>query len=473
MFGQYVRNDILILSLCLGYSLMLLFFFTTDNWRQARRYWDTLEWGERIILGFLLGLMMLFVASTGVYNLVREVRGRFLLVAPADEVLETVFWSFLALLLGGLLLRFHYEEPLCSQRVHEGFAKFRRGRFGSKLLVEGPIAAFLLLGAIGAASELAYPVGGEYIETLWFGLFWGSFFLALFSIWVPFLVFNALSSFGVQRTLLEDKITQSAESSLRKVLLPLFSWVEKVRRRWKTLLTLFIIIALGLTMPFADSRTGVLFPRMAYVETPISDEIDVFGNVTDYVALVGVDGVLTLSTPYLPLVRNVTFANPSNYSRKMSEHFGMLGPEGRISAKLVGARVAIQVIGARENEVLAFNVIWEWSAEIREIVVQTRFYNELDLTQNLIIVNSSDRVPQGNDTFAQRIQLVFRNGMDRTVAFNLLRVTRVGNEIMSYACDVNGNATDLCFSAGRDLMISSFSIEPGESRVFTISLLYK
>jgi len=463
---HYFRSDLLVLSAVFGYLLLFLFFYTRNQQTAAWHHWTNLQWPERFLLGFLLGFGMLIFISGGVFYFISVVKERIVLEkVSGGEILQIWFHSSFAVLIMAFVLRMLCEEPLCSTTAHQQIIRFVKNRLVLMVLFAIPFAILAISTITALSSESLYPVTGGSTKELWIGVSIGFLILVFFSIWFPLSVFYFLSGADILLQVL---------SSILVSFSPVFL-LNGLKSKRRAVLAVLIVVILGLITTVADSQIGVLFPKTAYVETHTSDEFEVLGSVTNYTVLIKVNRAFMFFTPYLGIIKNITIHNPSNYSRKLSKDFGAPG-FGEISARIAGSEeVAFGAIKDSKNEVLAFNITWNDQSERRPIRFETAFYDRIDphLTMNLIGTNFSEPIGLGNNTFRQEIRIIFNNSLNLKVQLYQLHVIEVPNEILRFSCVVDGKTTDLCWPRGCDLELVTLSLNPGETKVLTITLEYR
>jgi len=165
LFAQYVRADLLILSFLLGYFILLISCFTRKKRSEAYAYWNQLDWGERFLIGFMLGFLLLIFSSSGPIALLSFLSAeRVFLLDKIDPLLIWLLMFILILILSASA-RSVAREPLYSSKWREIVRRFLGERIARLLLVWGPLALLFFIVVQAISSYFFYATNGVALST--------------------------------------------------------------------------------------------------------------------------------------------------------------------------------------------------------------------------------------------------------------------------------------------------------------------
>ncbi|MFI5450154.1 MAG: hypothetical protein ACHQ03_10390 [Candidatus Bathyarchaeia archaeon] len=185
LLTQYLRPDFMIFSFMLGYFTLFLSLFTRQKDIPAHGYWTELDWGERFLIGFLLGLILLLFVSAGPLILLSFLAAkRIFLMGQIDPDLvwfatTVCFLFFLA------FVRLRLGEPLYSHHSRTIMSRFFTEGEGHLIFLWIPILALVFIAAQAMFAPLLYKFAGMALMTVYWGLCSAVLGFVLLGLWVP------------------------------------------------------------------------------------------------------------------------------------------------------------------------------------------------------------------------------------------------------------------------------------------------
>jgi len=385
-------------------------------------------------------------------------------VKPSDPI---NIWGLSSLIIGltVFILRLKVMGP-----IHSEAGKNILGNPKLRVFLQSPVYVLIFLIIVANSSSTAlYPLSGNSLQALWFGLFWTSLLFALFSVWFPWCVFYLVSApsiypdstSGIQLRFPFESFESSLQF-LREMLVLLRQMTGKYK---SAIIVLAVVIFLGVFTPLIDAQFGLFTPKVEYIETKIGDSYDVVGSIEDYVVLIEVTKSYFISPPYVLIVRNVTISNSSNYSYSDGSFWG------KISSRLIGSNAGLSEIKGLGNRVTAFNVIFQQQPQRCNIGLETSYRDRLNASLINAVFQPITEV--GNNTFQREIQITVRNSLSKRVHFQTLPVmTEFWGQIIQATCKRDGGLVDWCHYDEKYLEIWLPDLDPGKQLNVVLTVVF-
>ncbi len=460
---RYIRGDFLVLSLVLGYLLVFLFFH--GNEEPAKTHWASVEWGERFFLGLLLGMLLLFLFSivTSSYYLIAQ---SILLEPTPDPFLIWFAWSWIVGSVS-VMLRLLAGGPL-----HGSSGQRILGRICSAILK--PVIWFIPLVFLFLTGyfSLFYPFNSGLLSSVWFTLsFW--FFLAVaLCLWFPAYVFYLLSMPMMPK--LNLKMPDFSLNSLWKLIRQRFTiktlkWVLKrfasdFRRNQGLLKGIALVVMLSVSVVMYDAQFGVFSPHVSRVQTTIAPSYTLEGTLTNYVVTVHVNKTYYIESPHLWVIRNITFANPSNFS------FSETPGADQIRSSVKGANIKRLTVTNASGSIESFELYFYPSQTSYVAIFSTDYQDRVGA--RLLNVSYGVNNYLGNNTYQQTINIKISNPLDKTVFISNLYVGEYPN-ILNVTCTANNQPTTCYNYSPQRLWLMPLTLDKGQSLTIQLSVVFR
>lgn len=434
-------------------------FFTRSERDPAHVIWRDFEWGDRTLIGFLIGVIALFFISSGVAALSNFMAQR---VELSSQVQDAAVWILTMILLTAILglLRLTSGVHLYSPVFRERAARFVWSRLGVWLVLLAPVFLFLYVWICTLSSRVFYQLTGNYVAGLLSG------FLS------TLVGFYIVSYLGTIILVLAISGTATRMAATVSAYLANFKWSLKslrksiIRNRW-VCVAVVLIIFLGFLVPWSDSRIGYFVPKVQYVQTHYPDNgLTVTGSVRDYAVLITVDEDYLIAPSLSGFVRNLTVANPSNYS------VNCCGTTS-VTAVAIGSNVNVVPLSESNGRLIAFSLTWDQTSS--PFLLKTTYENVLTGSRfgGLVNYDFPDPISLGNGTLRQTIHITLNNKFDKPLNFQMLLIRTVPLKIVNYTCTLDGHPRDgICLPMWNNLYIQNLSPPDNGSMSVTVVLDY-
>jgi hypothetical protein len=337
----------------------------------------------------------------------------------------------------------------------------------SNSLVWGSIYGIFFAIVVTIVSLFLYQSTGPTPLWFWFNLILPRGLVFVLSTWVILWVYRTICAFSTPVRKPSEAI-RSLAHEFSKTVQRMFSRSRSskalsFRSPNPVVIGLVITILLAVLMPLTDAQFGLVTPKIAYVQTQLSDNYDVIGDLDNYSVLIHKTQTLFINTPVFSLPTKWTvISNPSNSS------FSETRSWETVSWRLIGDKGEVTSIKS-DDHVFGFYVTMSPGTN-NKIVLELSYYDRLSYP--IITASPVSELDLANGTVRRQMQITIRNPFDKRIDFQEMLVTRTPGNITRIDCTRNGvnyNCTDLDPSE-RDLYLNLPAVEPGE--ISTLVLVY-
>lgn len=457
---QFLRPDFLLYSLFLGYSLFFLSFFTHRKQEPAYAIWRDLDWGDRILIGLLIGGISLFWISSGIFSVLAFVTLRIQLVSQVDSAVVWVITDILVFVLAAYL-RLKSGAHLYSRTFRKLATGFMCSRRGIWLVVIGPLLIGVYFWICSLSSRVFYGVTGNYVDHLLEGFLENLIFVYIVSLLGTIILLFAISGSVPELAEALSSYSSSLRWSLRGI-------VTLLGRNWRIVIAFVLVVFLGIFVPWSDSHIAFFVPKVQYTQTLYRTEgLSVTGSVTDYTVLISVEKDYLIVPASMGFIRNVTLPNPSNYSVNCCG-------TSTLSTTIIGSGVIVSPFSDSTGRLIAYDLFWGATSSSPFLFKLT--YDDVltgSYITGLVNYNFEDPVSLGNGTLRQKIFITLNGKLDKPLDFVRLLVRSVPYKIVSYTCTQDGQVQNgACLSMWNGLYIQNLHPLVHGSTSITVTLDY-
>lgn len=455
LLRQYIREDFLILSVILGYLAWVLFFYTSDDNQKARKYWQDFEWGDRLLIGALIGVFLLGFFSFGIVAVIGFLYEMVLIQTP--DYAQAWAWSAILFSLTLCVLRIDCHGP-----IHDNIGKWWKKRKRLCLHIAEIASYSLVLLFFNGLWSLSYGRVSPTMSSVWAGLFAVVIAFVLFTVY-PFAVFVGLLA-GISR---KKIIPLDIRADSLRIKLPS---IHSIRRSLRYVYKGVFVALVSLAFILGDQSFGLIASSLTSMEIETRTDFLVVGSIENHYVLQSTTATYWIRIPRFPIFRNLTIDNPSNYSYTHQKEDSILR-----NGIFTESRNAVCKPLLVKEKVIAFNVIPD-VASIRPLTlisVVLRFNDRATNARVSITMLNDTKTRIDASTERRTITIRLTNGEDKTASFERILICSVRRPILSIEKHVNGILVEKPSASGEDIRLYYFTCSPKLTYVVTYIFEYR
>ena len=446
-------------SIVSGYFVFFLIFYGTGE--SERKVWNSLDWGERLFLGTLLGIFLLSIAQVSVGFI--SYLDRDVFIVPAPDTFLVWFVSSIVIVLLVFFARLKVQGAIHSPLGQQFMRRVKNALFNPMFFLPGILSYFLADSAL-----YLYPVGGGSIAAFWRGLCGWLLTFVLFGLWLLGGVFYLLARVSPVPTL--DDIANFFFSYLRRAI---------TNRRLVKGVLLLALLAIFAT--FSDANLGIFTPRLDHIVTTYRPGYFITGSASNYRVLVAVETDYFIDSPTIWFIRNITIPNPSNYSYMPYLPYGSScynynygyysGPPvfcGVIQSSVSDLNVQLVTVTNQSNSVQAFELILSPISGNHEVVLSTSYDDSIKVEP----IIATYGVPAQNGVSSYRIiNITLYDPLSEPLSTDQLQIGHY-DRIINVSCARNG-VPYICTNNSTELLwLMPQYLSPGQWMNFDLNVTY-
>ena len=355
LVSQFLDPFILVLIVVTGYFAFFLFFYGTPHWGK-------LEWGDRVLIGFILGLMLFFFVSLvpGISNLWLTLMCSSSLPFALTSLVVAFGFMFLILILS--FFRHDFNAPLHDSTVSEKWSKYFK-KFKLMHLIEFYISWVFVVILVG----FQYPLSEFLVNR------WASFCVIMgIGTFVLYVLFPSLLSNITSMPDLNLEMFDNFKKDVKKV---------KLKSFLKAGIRLTMLFMLVFSITSLDSHFGLLTTKITLVESSnvINEEVILVRYGEDETITTSFNTITYHFIP--PLTPNVginyiQLRNPSNSTTTAARFEPEISYSDGINCYLSSDEEKLDIIISATNR--------------RDHFVTMEYYDSLDVVDIVSIQETKD-----------------------------------------------------------------------------------
>jgi len=445
------------MSAILGYLTWILFFYTSKRDSQARRHWTGFDWGDRLLMGFLLGAPLLLFSSFGVALMIGFVYQKVLIEIP--DYTQAWFWSWLFIIALLSVWRMACHGPIHDHGTRWWKESSRRLRL---ILVCVPFYLFLLLFAIALSSPIYGPVS-DSVGIVWVNLLVVVPFFLSFSVYFPFSVLMLLA--GIPTEWIIRLIFKGESFHIMR-----FLSSRSLRNLLPVAQRAFLVALVGFSFVLADRSFCLFTTSLSHMELDSHEDFVVVGSTRSYEVLQPTTATYWIRIPRFPVFRNVTISNPSNYSF----HFVKEGTYSGVRQITADTRNATYEALITKGRLSAFNIVPN-KHEMRPLAVIPLVLNFNDKVANAkISIKVINDTTYRTDALTERKEITIQvvNNENKSATFREIHVSTIQRQKLEVFMYVDSKFSDKWVQNHPYVRLFYFHCDPGKTYTITFVIDY-